>query len=117
MELTWKRVLCQPGGVEWMLPWMPLILLMIAGPADGATIALELVAIPAVAVALYRDARKRRRRSLRSLAFEGAVWVTAFAVCALLLPSGAADWALFALALALWAWVARAGRTDGETAA
>jgi hypothetical protein len=112
MELTWKHVFCKPAGIEWMLPWMPLMLLMTSGPADAAIAAILLIAVPAMAVLLRRDARRRPLRSWRSVAIEGAIWTAVFAISALLLPLGWLDAALFALAMTAWVWVARGGRRD-----
>lgn len=113
MEQTWKQVLCKPGGIEWMLPWIPLMLLLTSGPADAVVVALEVIALLATAVALHRDARRRALRSWRSVAIEGVIWTLTFAVSALLLAAGTLDAALFALAFVLWLWVARAGRREG----
>lgn len=117
MELTWKRIFCKPAGVEWMLPWMPLMMLMTTGPADAAVATILLIAVPAVAVLLHRDARRRPLRSWRSVAVEGAIWTTTFTISALLLPSGWPDAVLFALTMGAWLWVARGGRDETEAAA
>ncbi|HMB52369.1 MAG TPA: hypothetical protein VKU40_03575 [Thermoanaerobaculia bacterium] len=116
MELTWKQALCKPAGVEWMLPWMPLLLLMITGPVDAGQLTVEFVGVMLLAAALYRDARRRPRRPVASIVAEGAIWSTAFLISVLLLPSGPFDWAIFALALVLWVGVVSSGRPHVEAA-